>query len=250
MLAGFGQLVFFDLMESVRYMVTVGSVYGKLTVKAPARLAPGEWICSCSCGTLRSYTEYDIELVSHCGCKLPQNTGRDHTAKSYLVNGESLTAREIELKYGVKHQTFYARIKAGWDTALAATKPALPHQPKTPRSVRPRFTVEYNGELLTPQQLFRHSKVSYTLMYYRLKAGQSAADAIKPVQRPVRTKRLFQGRRRTLTEIVALTGVNYNTLVSRLNAGIPVHLAAVPTRSARRGKKEMVKVKRRRYDKN
>jgi hypothetical protein len=209
-------------------MVTVGSVYGKLTVKAPARLIPGEWICSCSCGTLRSYTEYDIELISHCGCKRTRDIKHAQVSKRYLVNSESLTAREIELKYGVKHQTFYARIKAGWSHELAATKPATPHKPKVHKPPKPRHTVEYKGELLTLQQLFRYSKVSYNLMYYRIRTGQSAEDAIKPVHRPVRVKHLFQGRYRTMSEIAAITGVNYGTLTSRLAAGVPVYIAAIP----------------------
>ena len=108
----------------------------------------------------------------------------------------------------------------------------------------PRLTVEYKGELISLQQLFRYSKVSYNLMYYRLRSGQSAVEAIQPVRRPVRTKHLFQGRLRTMSEIAALTGVNYNTLAARLNAGIPVYLAAEPVSTTGRSKKEMVKVKR------
>ena len=225
--------------------IVPGAIYGKLTVKAPARLMPGEWICSCSCGTLRSYTEFDIECVSHCGCKLPQAQ-----SKHYLVNGASITAYDIERIYGVKHQTFYARIKAGWDPVVAATHPVQPHTPKTRKPPKPRLTAVYKGETLTMQQLFKHSQVSYNLMYYRIRTGQSAEDAIKPIQRPVNTKYLFQGELRSMTEIVALTGVNYNTLQYRLAANVPIEQAAVPTRNPRRTNADILRAKRAHNDKN
>lgn len=200
-----------------------GARYGKLTVKAPARLVPGEWICSCTCGTLRSYTEFDIECISHCGCKLPQSQ-----SKHYLVKGALVTARDIESIYGVKHQTFYSRIKAGWSPEQAATTPTMVRIAKPPRITKPRRTVMYRGELLTMQQLFRYSQVSYNLMYYRIRMGHTAADAIKPVFRPVNVKHEFQGALRTLREIAALTGVNYNTLTARIAEGMDLATAAIP----------------------
>lgn len=71
-----------------------------------------EWICRCECGEIKKQKVDNIKNGRSKMCKKCSNKEKEKE-KKYEIEGEELSIKEIERKYGISGQLLRYRIKKG-----------------------------------------------------------------------------------------------------------------------------------------
>ena len=127
----------------------------------------------------------------------------------------------FKLHPSVRRDLYRQRIRNGWTEERAANEPAMPRRPPTVATI--------NGTRTAITEVMRQSGVGVSTFYSRRRTGWSVARAAStPPGRQARpdsrteSSYEYRGKRMSLNAWAKETGVNYRTLLQRINRGLSI----------------------------
>lgn len=144
---------------------------------------------------------------------------KPYSGRPYLYQGEWLTIREIAAREGVSKHFVYRRREGN---EVRDLKPR-------PRRRPPSAYYEFDGELLTCAEIMARTGLSQGTVSRRRCGNRVLTDeelAAQPKTHPTATPVFFNGRRMTIPQWSALTGIKAATIYARIvKLGWPVERA-------------------------
>jgi hypothetical protein len=124
----------------------------------------------------------------------------------------------IKLHASVRPDLYRRRARNGWPKELAANEPAMAR--------RPSATVTVDGVRISLVDLLRQNGVDLTTYHSRRRLGWSAARAVATPPRRGRPDSkteplyVYRGKRMSVFAWSRELGINYRTLLQRVNRGL------------------------------
>jgi hypothetical protein len=148
--------------------------------------------------------------------------GQRHNLKTLsieLVTCRGGTSTRIKLHPSVRHDLFRRRVRNGWPEDLAANEPA--------KARRPSGTITVEGNRVPLVEILRQSGVGLRTYHSRRRIGWSAVRAATTppgrfVRPDAKTEPFYEyrGKRMSLWAWSKKLGMNYRTLLQRVNRGL------------------------------